>query len=77
MPEKKRRYTNSQAKAIKKYLKESVDDMRIRVPKGKKAYYMSIAKSTNESLNAFTIRALEYLIKAENLHPLDNNSDNS
>ena len=72
MANKNSKYTPAQAKAIKKYLSESVEEIRVRVPKGKKEYYMSIAKASNQSMNAFAIRALDYLIAAENLHPSDN-----
>ena len=34
--EKKSRYTEAQARSAKKYLTETVEDVRIRVPKGKK-----------------------------------------
>ena len=38
MPEeRKSRYIEAQAKATEKYLKESGEDVRIRVPKGQKA----------------------------------------
>lgn len=37
--DKKSRYTEAQAKAAKKYLKESVEDVRIRVPKGQKIIF--------------------------------------
>lgn len=68
MPEKKKRYTPSQAKAAKKYLTESVEDIRIRVPKGDKDYYKAIASKSGESLNAFVIRAMKYLIESEDLN---------
>ena len=60
MPEeKKSRYTEAQAKAAKKYLKESVEDVRIRVPKGQKAIIKSHAEKQGESMNAFVIRAID------------------
>ncbi len=57
--EKKNRYTEAQAKAAKKYLKESVEDIRIRVPKGDKAKVQEHAASTGESMNAFVVRAIK------------------
>ena len=60
MPEeKKSRYTEAQAKAAKKYLKESVEDVRIRVPKGQKAIIKSHAEKQGESMNAFVIRVID------------------
>ena len=55
---KKGRYTESQAKAAKKYLKESVEDVRIRVPKGQKAVIKDHAEKQGESMNAFVVRAI-------------------
>lgn len=55
---KKRRYTEAQAKAAKKYLKESVEDVRIRVPKGQKAVIKTHAEKQGESMNAFVVRAI-------------------
>lgn len=68
MPEeKKKRYTPSQARAAKKYLSESVEDIKIRVPKGKKEMYKEAAANAGESLNAFIIHAMDQRIKEENL----------
>lgn len=57
--QKKSRYTEAQAKAAKKYLKESVEDVRIRVPKGQKAIIKKHSKEMGESMNAFVIRAID------------------
>lgn len=56
--QKKGRYTEAQAKAAKKYLKESVEDVRIRVPKGQKAVIKDHAEKQGESMNAFVVRAI-------------------
>lgn len=56
--EKKSRYTPAQKKAAEKYLKESVEDIRIRVPKGKKAIIKTHAEQQGESMNQFVIRAI-------------------
>ena len=59
MPEeKKRRYTEAQARSAKKYLKETVEDVRIRVPKGQKAVIKAHADKNGESMNQFVIRAI-------------------
>ncbi|MDO4943130.1 MAG: hypothetical protein Q4E73_09900 [Lachnospiraceae bacterium] len=56
--DKKSRYTEAQAKAAKKYLKESVEDVRIRVPKGQKVIIKNHADLMGESMNAFVVRAI-------------------
>ena len=59
MPEeKKSRYTDAQKRAAEKYLKESVEDVRIRVPKGQKAVIKAHAERQGESMNAFVVRAI-------------------
>ena len=57
--EKKSRYTEAQAKAAKKYLKESVEDIRIRVSKGNKAKVQKHAANMGESMNSFVVRAID------------------
>ena len=56
--EKKSRYTEAQAKAARKYLKESVEDIKIRVPKEQKAIIKAHADRQQESMNQFVIRAI-------------------
>ncbi len=56
--EKKSRYTEAQAKAARKYLKETVEDIKIRVPKGQKAVIKAHADRQQESMNQFVIRAI-------------------
>ena len=75
MPEeKKSRYTEAQAKAAKKYLKESVEDVRIRVPKGQKAIIKSHAEKQGESMNAFVIRAIDETMERDSGKNLIRNS---
>ena len=56
--ERKSRYTEAQKRAAEKYLRETVEDIRIRVPKGEKAKIKAHAESQNESMNQFVIRAI-------------------
>lgn len=62
MPEEKKSTytgnTDARRKASAKYLKESVEDVRIRVPKGQKAIIKAHADSQGESMNQFVIRAI-------------------
>lgn len=64
--EKKRRYTEAQAKAAKKYLKESVEDIRIRVPKGDKVKVQEHAATMGESMNSFVVRAIDEAMVRDN-----------
>ena len=50
--------TDARRRASAKYLKESVEDIRIRVPKGQKNIIKSHAESQGESMNAFVVRAI-------------------
>lgn len=45
--------------AIKKYLAEKTDDIRIRVPKGKKDEYKAFAAERGTSLNALICELLD------------------
>lgn len=56
--EKKTFYTEARKRANEKYLKETVEDIRIRVPKGQKAIIKAHADRQQESMNQFVIRAI-------------------
>ncbi|MDD7718799.1 MAG: hypothetical protein PUJ11_04785 [Eubacteriaceae bacterium] len=59
--EKKSTYTgqtDARRRATAKYLKETVEDVRIRVPKGQKAVIKAHADKNRESMNQFVIRAI-------------------
>lgn len=77
MPEeKKSRYTEAQAKAAKKYLSETVEDVRIRVPKGQKAVIKAHAEKQGESMNQFVIRAInEAMERDSSISPLPASKD--
>jgi len=53
------KYTKAQKQASIKYLKENTDDIRIRVPKGKKDEYKQLAELNRMSLNAYIVRLLD------------------
>ena len=65
--EKKSRYTEAQAKAARKYLKESVEDIKIRVPKGQKAIIKAHADRQQESMNQFVIRAINETMERDSV----------
>jgi len=64
--EKKSRYTEAQKRASEKYLKESVEDIRIRVPKGQKIIIKEHAESRGESMNQFVIRSITETMERDN-----------
>jgi predicted HicB family RNase H-like nuclease len=51
-------YTKAQAKASAEYLKK-LDEIRIRIPKGKKEQYKQMAEAEGKSLNQFIIDKIE------------------
>lgn len=64
--DKKSRYKGSsdaQRRAVAKYQKETVEEFKVRVPKGRKSYYKEQAESRNMSLNAFCIYAMDRIIE--------------
>ena len=66
MEEKKNTYRGSseaQRKAVAKYQSEKVEDIKIRVPKGRKEYYKDAAASVGLSLNNFAITAMDEKIE--------------
>ncbi|MCD8154529.1 MAG: hypothetical protein LUF78_07590 [Clostridiales bacterium] len=69
MPENKKSsytgYTEARKKANEKYLRESVEDIRIRVPKGQKAIIKDHAVRQGESMNSFVVRAIDEAMKRD------------
>jgi predicted HicB family RNase H-like nuclease len=55
MEERKSRYTEAQKRSADKYLKEKVEDIRIRVPKGQKQVIKEYAEKQGKSLNQFIV----------------------
>lgn len=58
-------YTPAQAKASAEYLKK-LDDIRIRVPKGRKLIYKAAADASGKSLNQFIFDCIEKEILRNN-----------
>lgn len=58
--------SESQLKASKKYMKEKLDDVRFRVPKGQRAVIQAHAKKMGESTNAFLKRAVAETMERDN-----------
>jgi predicted HicB family RNase H-like nuclease len=51
--------SKAQQKAVAKYMKENYDEIKIRIPKGNKDIYKSIAEAQGKSLNQFIIDCIE------------------
>lgn len=66
--------TEAQRKAVKKY-HESLDEIKIRIPKGDKQIIADHAKSRCESLAGFLRRSIWETIERDNNNDI-NNSEN-
>lgn len=51
-------YTQAQNKATQRYIKKAYDDIKVRVPKGKREYYKAYAEAKGKSLNELIIELL-------------------
>ena len=51
--------TKAQQRAVTKYMKENYDEIKVRVPKGKREAIKAYADSRGESTNGFIIRAID------------------
>jgi predicted HicB family RNase H-like nuclease len=49
----------AQRKATDKYIKNSLDEIKIRVPKGRKAIIAAQAEAQGESLNSYVSKAID------------------
>lgn len=58
MEEGKKYYTKSRAKCNAEYL-QKLDEIKVRVPKGKKDEYRAAAEAVGKSLNQFIIDCIE------------------
>lgn len=66
MPEKKstyRGYTQSQNKATQKYVRDHLESISVRVPKGKREYYKAAAVAAGLSMNQFAVQAMDEKIE--------------
>ena len=57
--------TPAQRRATDKYIKDKTDELKIRIPKGRKAEYQTHAESRGESLNGFVNRAIDNQVKQD------------
>ena len=52
-------YTPKQAEHAARYIREKVDEIKVRVPKGKKEEYKARAERAGKSLNQYIIDCIE------------------
>lgn len=57
--------SKAQQKAVAKYMKSNYDELKVRVPKGKKDEIKSHAEKHGESLNSFINRAIDETMKRD------------
>lgn len=61
-------YSASQNKATQKYIKNNYEEIKIRIPKGKKEQYKQLASKKGLSLNSFIVELMEQsLLDAEDV----------
>ena len=53
------RYSEAHNKATQRYIKKAYDEVKIRVPKGKREEYQKMAAAEGKSLNQFIIDRIE------------------
>ncbi|WP_346705089.1 hypothetical protein [uncultured Agathobaculum sp.] len=58
--------TEARRKANEKYNAKAYDEIKVRVPKGRKAELQAYAEQRGESLNGFIGRAIEEQVKRDN-----------
>lgn len=63
---KKREYTQAQNKATQKYIKNNYDEIKLRLPKGRKEDLKDHAAANGESLNKFIERAIDEAVERDN-----------
>lgn len=64
-------YTPARKRANEKYRKEKIEMITVRIPKGKRDYYLSAANALGLSLNQFAIDAMNEKIDREIDHRLE------
>lgn len=67
-------YTEAQKRATMKYIKENLEEIKIRVPKGKKEEYKAKAESAGKSLTQYIIDLVEEDGKMERKYFVANNN---
>lgn len=58
--------SQEQREAADRYLREKVEEFKVRVPKGQKEIIVAHGKSTDGSLNKFVRRAIDETMERDN-----------
>lgn len=64
--EEKKRVSDAQKRAAEKYTKANYDEIKVRVPKGKKTVIKDHAGTRGESVSGFINRAINEAIERDN-----------
>lgn len=56
-------YTQSQNRATQKWNRENYDEIKVRVPKGKREEYKALAEQQGKSLNSLIVSLLDAELK--------------
>lgn len=59
--------SKAQQKAVAKYMKNNYDEVKVRMPKGKKDKIKEHAKNQGESLNSFVNKAIDEKIERDDM----------
>ena len=62
-------YNQKQKEYTMNYMKENLDEIKFRVPKGQKAVIREHAEKWGEKLTSFIIRAITETMERDNLPP--------
>lgn len=67
--------SKAQQKAVAKYMQANYDELKVRMPKGKKPEFQSHAQEMGESLNAFINRAMQTQMERDKIAEADTDID--
>lgn len=67
--------SKAQQRAVAKYMQQNYDEIKVRVPKGKKDLYRNHAEQRGESLNGFMNRAAEEAVQRDGAPTIDRASE--
>lgn len=59
--------SRAQQKAVSKYMKANYDEIKLRVPKGRKDEIKAHAEARGESVNGFITRAIDETMQRDNI----------
>ncbi len=65
------KYTEKSKEYTMNYMKEKLDEIKFRVPKGRKDYYKTAADNAGQSLSQFVVSSIDERIERESLMPDD------